>query len=53
MNWPLRIIQRRTPHSSNLGKTRWVVDRTIAWLHQFGRLRMRFERLPPVHKAFL
>ncbi|MEV5954740.1 transposase [Streptomyces sp. NPDC051987] len=26
-----------------MGKTRWVVERTFAWLHQFKRLRIRFE----------
>jgi transposase len=25
-----------------LGKTRWVVERTFAWLHQFKRLRTRY-----------
>ena len=48
-----QIARRRTPHGSNLGKTRWVVERTIAWLHQFRRLRVRYERLPSMHDAFL
>ena len=47
------IAQRGAPHGSGLGKTRWVVERTIAWLHQFRRLRVRYERLPSVHEAFL
>lgn len=25
-----------------LGKTRWVVERTLSWLHQFRRLRIRW-----------
>lgn len=45
--------RRRTPHGSGLGATRWVVERTIAWLHQFRRLRIRYERLPEIHEAFL
>ena len=48
-----QIAQRRTAHGSNLGKTRWVVERTIAWLHQFRRLRVRYERLPSIYEAFL
>ena len=38
------IARRRTEHGSDLGKFRWVVERTHAWLHNFRRLRIRFER---------
>ncbi|RZM12757.1 MAG: IS5/IS1182 family transposase, partial [Pedobacter sp.] len=48
-----QIAKRRTAHGSNLGKTWWIVERTIAWLHQFRRLRVRYERLPSIHEAFL
>lgn len=48
-----QIARRGAPHGSGLGKTRWVVERTIAWLHQFRRLRVRYERLPSMHEAFL
>lgn len=48
-----QIARRRTQHGSGLGKTRWVVERTIAWLHWFRRLRIRYERLPSIHEAFL
>ena len=41
------------PHGSGLGKTRWVVERTIAWLHHFRRLRIRWERRGDIHYAFL
>lgn len=47
------LAKRRTAHGSGLGKTRWVIERSIAWLHQFRRLKMRYERLPFVHEAFL
>jgi transposase len=30
-----------------------VVERTIAWLHQFRRLRVRYERPHSIHEAFL
>ena len=41
------------PHGSRLGKPLWVVERTISWLHNFRRLRIRFERLAFIHQAFL
>lgn len=47
------IARRRTKHGSGLGVTRWVVERTHAWLHQFRRLRVRFERRADIHEAFL
>ena len=47
------LAKRRTPHGSGLGTTRWVVERTLAWLHRFRRLAVRYERRPCVHEAFL
>ncbi len=47
------LARRSTPHGSGLGKTRWVVERTLAWLHQFRRLRVRDERRDDIHHAFL
>ncbi len=47
------IARRKTPHGSGLGRERWVVERTISWLHQFRRLRVRWERRADVHQAFL
>ncbi|MEV6332611.1 transposase, partial [Streptomyces sp. NPDC051909] len=38
---------------SGLGVHRWVVERTIAWLHGFRRLRVRWERRDDIHEAFL
>ncbi len=48
-----QIARRGGPHGSSLGKTRWVVERTFAWLHNFGRPRIRFDRLAAIHKAFV
>lgn len=48
-----RIARRGAPHGSGLGKQRWVVERTFAWLHQMRRLRTRFERRADIHQAFL
>lgn len=47
------IGRRNTGHGSGLGKFRWPVERTISWLHQFRRLRSRWEKLPKMHDAFL
>ena len=47
------LAQIGSSHGSGLGKTRWVVERTIAWLHSFRRLKIRYERHAHVHEAFL
>jgi transposase len=47
------LAKRNTPNGSGLGKTRWVVERTLSWLHQFRRLRIRYERRDDIHRAFL
>lgn len=47
------IARRMTAHGSGLGRQRWVVERTFAWLHNFRRLRIRWERTAELHKAFL
>ncbi|MFD6967931.1 IS5 family transposase [Streptomyces sp. NPDC059949] len=47
------IARRGVPHGSGLGIHQWVVERTIAWLHGFRRLRIRWERRDDIHEAFL
>ena len=47
------IAERNTEHGSGLGIFRWVVERTISWLHQCRRLRVRYERRADIHEAFL
>ena len=47
------LAMRNTKHGSGLGRWRWVVERTFAWLNQFRRLRLRYERRPDMHLAFL
>ncbi len=47
------LAKRNTQHGSHLGVYRWFVERTLAWLHQFGRLRRRLARLTELHDAFL
>ena len=46
------LAKRNTPHGSGLGEFRWPVERTISWLHQFRRLRVRYERRDDIHEAF-
>jgi transposase len=48
-----RIARRRTAHGSGLGVYRWVSERTLSWLHGFGRLRVRKDRSADIHQAFL
>jgi transposase len=47
------IARRQTGHGSGLGRHRWVVERTFAWLHQFKRLLVRYDRRAEIHEAFL
>jgi transposase len=47
------VIPKRGSDEAGLGKLRWFVERTISWLHQFRRLRIRWDRKPEVHQAFL
>jgi len=47
------LARRRTEHGSQMGKHRWVVERTFSWLHNFRRLRVRYDRLAEIHEAFL
>src|SRR5690606_27893279 len=47
------IARRGHPHGSGLGRRRWVVERSIAWLHAFKRLRTRHERRADIHRALL
>jgi transposase len=45
------IAKRNTEHGSRLGSERWVVERTLSWLHQHRRLRIRHEQR--VYEALL
>jgi transposase len=47
------IARRQTEHGSGLGRVRWVVERTFAWLHHFKRLLVRYDRRHEIHEAFL
>jgi len=46
-------LPRRGEQEHGLGKLRWFIERTLSWLHQFRRLRIRWDRKPEIHQAFL
>jgi len=47
------LARRHSESGSGLGMYRWFVERTISWLHAFGRLRRRLDRLTELQEAFL
>jgi transposase len=47
------IARRGTPHGSGLGTHRYVIEQTIALLHWFRRLRIRWEIRDDIHEAFM
>jgi transposase len=47
------IARRGAKHGSGLGRYRYVVERTISWLHQQRRLRVRYDRRDDIHDGFL
>jgi IS5 family transposase len=48
-----RIARRGVESKERLGKHRRVVERTLAWLNQYRRLKVRYERRADIHRAFL
>ena len=47
------IARRQSEHGSGLGVHRWVVEQSIALLHWFRRLRIRWEIRDDIHEAFM
>jgi len=48
-----RIARRGVESSERLGRHRWKVERTIAWLGGYRRLTLRYERHGHLFAAFL
>jgi transposase len=46
-------IPKRGDDEHGLGKVRWFIERTLSWVHQFRRLRIRWDRKAEIHQAFL
>ena len=49
----VRIARKGRESKDRLGRYRWVVERTHAWIASFGKLRIRFERSIDTHLALL
>jgi transposase len=48
-----RIARRGVQSARRLGRQRWKVERTIAWLLEHRRLQVRYERLAAVLEGLL
>ena len=48
-----RIARKGIESSDKLGKHRWVIERSIAWLFGYRRLTIRYERHAHLFCAFL
>jgi len=48
-----RIARRGEAHGYSLGRIRYVVERTFAWLHACRRLATCYERRADLHDALL
>jgi transposase len=48
-----RIARKGVESSEKLGRHRWVVERTLAWVAKYRRLTIRYERRDDIHEAFL
>ena len=49
----VRIARKGVDSSQRLGRHRWVIERTLAWLNRYRRLTVRDERRADIHQAFL
>jgi transposase len=47
------IARRGQGHGSGLGIFRYVVEQTVALLHQFRRLRTRFDKRDDIHQTLM
>jgi transposase len=45
-------LRRGIETSQKLGRHRWVLERSFAWLNRFRRLTVRYERRLDIHQAF-
>jgi transposase len=47
------LARQGTPQCSGLDKIPWVVERTRGWVGQDRRLKIRYDRLPSIHRLLL
>jgi transposase len=50
---PVRIARKGIETSDKLGRHRWVIERTLAWLTGYRRLTLRYERNASHFLAFM
>jgi transposase len=49
----IEVVQRASPHSFQVIRRRWVVERTFGWLMRYRRLCRDYETLPGHHEAMV
>ena len=49
----LEIVKRASPHTFQVIRRRWVVERTFGWLMRYRRLARDYERRPDHHEAMV
>lgn len=49
----IRIARKGIEARERLGRHRWVVERTLAWLSRYRRLTVRYEQRDDIHQALL
>ncbi len=47
------LPEKGVDDQEGLGETHWPVERTLSCVHRNRRLRVRYERRPEIHQAFL
>jgi transposase len=48
-----RSARKGVDSSAKLGRVRWVIERTFAWLNRDRRLTVRYERRADIHEALV
>lgn len=49
----IEIVKRSSPHTFQVIRRRWVVERTFGWLMRYRRLCRDYEKLPGHHEAMV
>lgn len=49
----LEVVKNTSPHSFQVVRRRWVVERTFGWLMRWRRLARDYERRPEHHEAMV
>jgi transposase len=49
----VEVVARASPHSFQVVRRRWVVERTFGWLMRYRRLARDYERRPEHHEAMI